>query len=223
MRVNYDSYWKKKMKHHDDKFFRDRWIRITKYVDSNSKVLDVGCGDGMLGERLMQKGCDVWGIDVSEVALKKASGKGMKTKRVDLSRGSLPFASNSFDWTILSCVLEHLPNPEKILNEACRVVKRNGKIVVVIPNIAYFKHRMELLKGQFPIQATIDNREHLSFWNYSNEFEDYTLKDTRNLELIKKEPVIKDSRKISGKTKITLARIHPNLFSSHTLLVFRKV
>ena len=67
-----------------------------------------------------------------------------------------------FDYIILSEIIEHLPDPESLLN-ALRPVARKG-IIVSIPNTGYVYHRLRLLLGRFPLQWIVTPGEHLRFW-----------------------------------------------------------
>jgi len=102
----------------------------------NKKVLDAGCGDGVLSFMLAGMGAKVTGIDNSEDAINFAAYKNRNFKNVDFLVGSvysIPFEDNHFDYIISTEVIEHLKYPEKMLSEIKRVWNNKGKIIISTP------------------------------------------------------------------------------------------
>jgi len=96
----------------------------------NDVILDLGCGSGKLFEKVNTN--RVIGIDISDYLLNKAK---TRIKYILKAEGdSLPFKNGSFNKIICSEVIEHLLNPEIVLKEARRVLKKNGILIVTIPN-----------------------------------------------------------------------------------------
>jgi ubiquinone/menaquinone biosynthesis C-methylase UbiE len=110
----------------------ERARQIVAEVALEKNVLDIGCAEGVILERI---GADrTVGLDLSREALKKARMRMPSAKLVLGDALKLPFKDNSFDASVCSEVLEHNPEPGKILREAARVTKPGGKIVVTVPN-----------------------------------------------------------------------------------------
>ena len=124
---------------------------LKKYIGAKKHILDVGCGDGRTSSVLVEYN-DVWGVDISSLALKEASRKGLKTKLYNIEKG-LPFKSRRFDVVLLMDVLEHTINPEYILNESRRVLKTNGTIIICVPNSLNLLNRLYFLFGK-PVDIT---------------------------------------------------------------------
>jgi ubiquinone/menaquinone biosynthesis C-methylase UbiE len=110
---------------------------ILNLVPSESKkVLDAGCGEGILAVLLAKKGILVTACDISipnlEQAKKRAADKGVldKINFLEADVENLPFQDNEFDLVISSHVLEHLPNFEKGLSEIKRVTKKRAIIAL---------------------------------------------------------------------------------------------
>ena len=122
----------------DNKTNRIEFEIIASMVEYNSSVLDLGCGDGTLGEKLIkERNCKVVGIDISKVAVEYAKRKGVNAIVGDLDE-PLNFGDNTFDYVILCDVLEHLFDPMFALKEALRVRKKY--VIVAFPNFAYLQH-----------------------------------------------------------------------------------
>jgi len=98
------------------------------------KVLDVGCNEGIVADRLDLNNKQYVGIDIDDLALKEVRNKGFVSKKVDLSKENLPFEKNEFDSFLCLDILEHLQNPKKIIREINRVIKKDGRGIVALPN-----------------------------------------------------------------------------------------
>jgi methionine biosynthesis protein MetW len=98
------------------------------------KVLDIGCGDGSLLEPFC-KCHECYVVDVSEVQLKKAQVKGIRTYRTDLESGRLPFVDDFFDVVICSETIEHLIDPDNLLQEVHRTLRLGRTFILTFPNV----------------------------------------------------------------------------------------
>jgi len=100
-------------------------------------VLDIGCGDGALTCRIAQKGAEVIGLDSSEDGIRLAkqifSEKKIPARFILAGAYEIPLESNSVDCAVLSEVIEHVLEPERILSEIQRVLKPGGKAVISTP------------------------------------------------------------------------------------------
>ena len=127
---------------------------IANLIEANTRVLDVGCGDGILMEFLQNnKKIDIRGIEISKNNVQKCIGKGLTVIEGDAEKDLSQFPDGSFDFVILSQTLQAFLNPEKVIAELLRVGK---KAIVTIPNFGYWKVRLHLLiKGTMPITRTL--------------------------------------------------------------------
>lgn len=105
---------------------------LEKYADRGSRILDIGCGAGLLMKELREKGYAVQGVDYSDLAVAYCHSKGLTDVRQG-SATSLPFADNSLDVVLLLDVLEHIQDDKAAIAEARRVLKTNGLIIVFAP------------------------------------------------------------------------------------------
>lgn len=96
----------------------------------NQRILDVGCGDGVLLS-LIGRG-RLYGADLDQDSLDYAASR-IKAKFIKAPAEKLPFRSGWFDAVIATEVIEHLKQPEKLLEEASRVLKTGGRLILTTP------------------------------------------------------------------------------------------
>jgi len=123
------------------------------------RLLDVGCGSGYLAKLL--KTCVpelvVHGVDISSVALERARDHTDHVWHVDLDKIDLPVPFEQYDTVTCIEVLEHLYDPDHAMREIARVLAPGGSTVVTVPNLAYWRYRLDLLRGRVP-QPAVDPR-----------------------------------------------------------------
>lgn len=102
------------------------------------RVLDVGCGAGDYLAILRHAGWDPVGIDFDEKAVAMARLKGIDATVGDLAGAG--FATNSFDAVTMMNVIEHLPAPDAVFAECCRILRPGGRLVMMTPNIDALGH-----------------------------------------------------------------------------------
>ena len=129
---------------------------ISDLVEKNTRVLDVGCGDGTLIEFLKNnKKIDARGIEISKNNSQKCVSKGLSVIEGDAEKDLYQFPDGSFDFVILSQTLQAFLNPEIVIQELLRVGK---KAIVTIPNFGYWRVRLKLLfKGTMPVTKNLPN------------------------------------------------------------------
>ena len=132
---------------------------IADLVEKNSRVLDVGCGDGELMNFILSNiSNDIRGIEISKLNVQKCISKGLTVIEGDAEKDLFQFPDASFDFVILSQTLQAFLYPEKVLDELLRVGK---KAIVTIPNFGHWKVRLNLLfKGTMPITKTLPHKWH---------------------------------------------------------------
>lgn len=146
------------------KIYNDINLGVLKWAPSGKRILDIGCGTGILGAELKRKNNFVYGVDISsdEIAIAKNHLDAAKVLDIMSNSWDIP---KDFDVIILADVLEHLTNPEFVLSKVKEHLKPGGQIIVSLPNIACYNIRLQLLFGQFNYKdyGTLDNT-HLRFF-----------------------------------------------------------
>ena len=153
---------------------------IAELVEKNTRVLDVGCGDGTLMDFLKNnKKIDVRGIEISKNNTQKCVEKGLTVIEGDAEKDLIQFPNQSFDFVILSQTLQAFLNPEIVINELLRVGK---KAIVTVPNFGFWKVRLQLLiKGTMPMTKNLPDE-----WHSTPNIHMCTIKDFFNFCILEK-------------------------------------
>jgi methionine biosynthesis protein MetW len=129
-------------------------LKLLKNKQFNS-YLDIGCNEGDLAERVSQliHAKKIFGIDVSQKAIKKCQNKFPKFKKnfsIQNVDYPLKFKSQSFDLITIIATLEHVFDPLAVVKEISRISKKGSTLIIEVPNIAFIKYRLNLLLGKRP-------------------------------------------------------------------------
>lgn len=155
---------------------------------SQPTLLDVGCWDGASTARYGEAlgGARLLGVEVFEDQAREAERRGIEVARVDLERGSFPWAQQTVDVVVCNQVLEHLKNIWLPLSEMARVLRPAGHAILAVPNLASFHNRVLLALG---IQPT-------SIRTFGPHVRGYTFREFRTLvsyggalEIVRREGV----------------------------------
>lgn len=166
-RLDYNLYWRKRRKN-GSSFTLSAWQKqradlVLPILSAGDVVVDLGGGGGeMLGYWGRFKSIKGVCADTNTLALTQAGTKGLETLLLDLN--------NKEDWAKMpACdyvtgfeIIEHLPNPEELILFARNKVRKG--LIFSVPNTGYYKHRLRLLLGRFPLQWIVHPGEHLRFW-----------------------------------------------------------
>ena len=130
---------------------------IAELIENNTRVLDVGCGDGTLMKFLTEnKNVDTRGLEISKNKVQNCIGKGLAVIEGNAGKDLQQFPSSSFDYAVLSQTLQAFYDPIKVIDDLLRVSK---KAIVTIPNFGFWKIRLHLLfRGTMPITRILPEK-----------------------------------------------------------------
>ena len=148
---NFDNYWEDrafKGRDHVRRVHRFLFKLLVEKVKERGRILDCGVGDGQLF-RMCQKRFDVYGVEMAQEAIDKYQLPKDKVLRSDLNEG-IPDFGEKFDAIVASKVLHWLDNPAEFLLDVKNSLKADGLFITVIPNITFYRYRLQFLFGKFP-------------------------------------------------------------------------
>ncbi len=116
------------------------------------RLLDIGCGDGALTVALQKalRSREVFGVEISPEGSALASRRGVRVRTMDVDGEQLPFPNSFFDAVYAGEILEHLYDPDQLLDEIYRVLRSTGFAIIDTPNLAAWHDRLSLLFGFQP-------------------------------------------------------------------------
>lgn len=168
---------------------------IMNQIQSGSRVLDLGCGDGRLLATLRDvHGCSVQGVELDLNSIIGAIDRGVPVMQSDLDHGLPEFPDNAFDVAVLSQTLQQVRQPKELLIEMLRVAQ---KALVVVPNFGYWKARLWLLVyGRAPVTPSLPffwydtpNLHFMSLLDFRDLVDELNVRVERVLPIIKNRAV----------------------------------
>lgn len=133
------------------------------------RAFDCGCGAGDNARALSSIGWDVVGITISSREQEEASQFCTQVYLQDLEYGLPPDVRGEFDLVVFSHVLEHIRNPSKILQDAGTVLAKGGRVAVALPNVLYWKSRLQFALGRFEYEESgLMDSTHVHFYTFES-------------------------------------------------------
>lgn len=210
-KINYDEYWKSRGFSLNKKL-KEREVIILKQIPSGSNVIDIGCGNSLLPVALKNKNINIEVADISSVVLDGYRKYDINNVQIDLEKIESTKLKHMYDYIIMSEVLEHITNPEDVVDN---LKSHTKNFVLTIPNSAFYRFRIHLFfGGRFFTQWLHHPSEHVRYWSHI-DFLDWL--GSRGLKIIYTEA--SNGLSIFG---VPLYRLWPNLFG-HQICYITKV
>lgn len=127
---------------------------IAEMVRPNTRVLDVGCGDGELLQILrVQRGVDARGIELSQSGVNACVARGLSVIQGDADTDLSDYPDDAFDFAILSQTIQATRNPREVLEQLLRIGRQ---VIVSLPNFAHWSNRLSLVFwGRMPVTKSL--------------------------------------------------------------------
>ena len=188
---------------------------IAGWILPGSRVLDLGCGDGrLLADLQRDHGASGYGVEIDPDNIVHCIANGVNVVQSNLDDGLMDFDDNSFDYVIMTQMIQAVRYPDRLLQEMLRI-GREG--IVTFPNMGHWKCRVQIAFGRMPITQHLPN----TWYNTPNihictinDFEDYC--QSGRIEILQRTAV--DALHRSGVTM----RLLPNLFGEIAMYRFRR-
>jgi methionine biosynthesis protein MetW len=191
---------------------------IADLVPEGARVLDLGCGDGALLERLRdQRGAFVRGVEIDIDNVARCIERGLSVIQADIDEGLPAFRDDSFDVVVLSQTMQVVRRPKVVLTEMLRVGRRG---VVSFPNFAHWRNRSFLsLRGRMPVSPSIPYT-----WYDTPNIHHTTVKDFRDFcadggAVVERELALGSDRADGPGRVVTF---WPNLLAASAVFVVRR-
>ena len=142
-----------------DKTIRPDFAIIASWIKPESRVLDLGCGDGTLLSHLAeQKQVKGYGLEIDDAKIPACISNGINVIQTNLDKGLAEFEDHSFNYVILSLTLQAMRTPAHLIKDMLRV----GTVgIVTFPNFGHWQTRWQLgIKGRMPVSKTLPHRWH---------------------------------------------------------------
>lgn len=145
----------------------DSLALVAKHIPPQSRVLDIGCGAGDLGQYLREeKQCYVVGLEYSKESITVAKDKLDKVAHIDLNQ-QMPheILDEQFDVVVMADILEHIYTPKAVLQSTEKLLTATGKCLISIPNAGYVGALISLYDDQWQYREEgILDRTHIRFY-----------------------------------------------------------
>lgn len=187
---------------------------IRDWIQPGARVLDLGCGDGVLLRELQDnRRCSGYGIEIDPDNVTRCIQSGVRVIQTDLNAGLSDFEDGTFDYVIMTQTLQAVRYPDDLLREMMRVGRQG---IVTFPNFAHIRCRWHLgVKGTMPRTRAFPDPWYTSPNIHLCSIRDFEqLCDAIGIEVLQRT-VVDDNHKSN-----TWMRLMPNLFGEIALYRF---
>lgn len=186
---------------------------IARHVAAGSRVLDVGCGDGLLMAALRDRaGVDARGIEIDAANVAAAVARGLSVVQGDADVDLAGYPADAFDYAVLSQTLQTSRAPHQVLDELLRIGR---KAFVSFPNFAHWRVRLSLLfGGRMPVTRTLPES-----WFDTPNLHHLTIDDFR--AFLRERAVVTEGEWFLTGDRLTGAP-GANLWAEHAVFLIRR-
>jgi 2-polyprenyl-3-methyl-5-hydroxy-6-metoxy-1,4-benzoquinol methylase len=143
-------------------FVENKFKQVAKLIPPNSKILDIGSGEGKIRNFLQSP--DYYAIDGNKDYINSLVKEKIKAKTVDLNKDPLPFDTEKFDFVLMLDVLEHVADPRSLLIQAKNKLNDAGKIIVTLPNDYHLLNKLRFLLNKHLTEDPFAAYGHLHYF-----------------------------------------------------------
>jgi methionine biosynthesis protein MetW len=197
-------------------YLKNTYEEIVDMIEDDSRILDLGCGNGELLEMLYnRKNVYGLGVDINTEEVLSCIKRGVSVIQEDIESGIYKYKDQSFDYVVLSETLQAIRRPDYVMHQIMRVGK---KVIVTFPNFAYYKLRLKFfMTGMMP------KSEILPFeWYSTPNIHLLTIKDFKNfcknngIKLLKEVYLVGKQKKINNNLGLE------NIFAEEAVFLIQK-
>ena len=187
---------------------------LMQHIDRGSRVIDLGCGDGRLLERLRDEhDCSVQGVELDLDGVYGCLDRGIPAILADLDEGLPSVPDSVFDYAVLSQTLQQVRHPTAVVAEMLRVSRR---ALIVVPNFGHWKIRQQvLLNGRAPVTEALPYA-----WYNTPNLHFMSMRDFRELVERLQVRIVREIPIIAGRSR-TRAWL-PNLRAESLLYILER-
>lgn len=202
---------------YDDEYYnRHEFPVIKNWIPENSKIIDLGCGNGALMSYLKKSNIEVEGIEIAKSGVEACLKNSLKATEgvIDEKATYESYGDNQFDYSICNVTIQMVKYPEILISEMKRVSKYQ---IISFPNFAYLENRLDLLfNGVMPRKMLYKYK-----WYNTGHIHQLSLRDFKNFCRENKLQIIK--RQDFGCFSFISRWFWPNLFSKESIFLCKKV
>lgn len=144
------------MNQFDANGLRPDLAEIASWIEPGSRVLDLGCGDGVLLDYLQRgKGCTGYGVEIADEQVIACARRGVDVIQCNIESGLDMFSGNQFDVVVLSMAIQATQHTERVLREMSQI---GAQGIVSFPNFGHWTHALSILRGRMPMSREMPYR-----------------------------------------------------------------
>ncbi len=185
-------------------------------IPYQSRVLDLGCGDGTLLVMLQkEKGVKGFGVEISEEGVSMCVEKGLYCYQGDIDEGLSDYKTNSFSYVVLNQTLQNTKRPDYVLKEILRISEH---AIISFPNYGYILNRLHLL-----FRGTIPKNPQVPFeWYESPDIHQLTIRDFKHFCVVNGYEITKESHfSVYVNNRSRIIKMMPNLFAQYGFFILK--